>query len=81
MQGMCLCSPMKGEARDTKDASPTPTSMRQKTRLQKPIEAPLPATATVHTASPMPMSLKPAHWHMGTDENSACIATKLTDHV
>ena len=58
---------MKGEARDTKDASPTPTSMRQKTRLQKPIDAPLPATATVHTASPMPMSLKPAGWHMGTD--------------
>jgi hypothetical protein len=56
-------SPMKGDARDTNDASPTPTNMRQMTRLQKPIAVPLPATATVQTANPMPMSLKPAHGH------------------
>ncbi len=50
---------MKGEASDTKEASPTPTNMRQKARLQKPIEAPPAATATVHTLKPMPISRKP----------------------
>ncbi len=51
---------MKGEARATKEASPTPTSARQATRLQKPTAQPLPATAAVHTASPTPIRRKPA---------------------
>ncbi len=51
---------MNGEARDTKEASPTPTNMRQTTRLQKPMAAPEPATASVQMPSPTPMSRKPA---------------------
>ena len=50
---------MKGDARATKEASPTPTNARQKTRLQNPMAAPLPATASVHTDSPPPISRKP----------------------
>lgn len=50
---------MNGEARDTNDASPTPTNMRHTIRLQNPIAAPLPATASVHTPSPMPISRRP----------------------
>ena len=46
---------MNGEASATKDASPTPTSMRQTARLQKPIARPQPATASVQTPSPMPI--------------------------
>lgn len=51
---------MNSAARDTKDASPTPTKVRQIRRLQKSKAAPQPAIASVHTPSPMPMSRKPA---------------------
>ena len=44
--------PMKGDARAMKEASPTPTNIRQITRLQKFQVRPQPATARVQMESP-----------------------------
>ena len=50
--------PMKGDARATKEASPTPTSMRHRMRLQKPQASPQPAVATVQMPRPTAMRRK-----------------------
>ena len=49
---------MKGDARATKEASPTPTSMRHRMRLQKPQASPQPAVATVQMPRPTAMRRK-----------------------
>lgn len=49
---------MKGAARTTKEASPTPTAMRHTRMLQKPHVAAHAATASVQTRRPAPISLK-----------------------
>lgn len=49
---------MKGDARATNDASPTPTSMRQAMRLQKPQATPQPAVESVQMPRPTAISRK-----------------------
>ena len=49
---------MKGDARATKEASPTPTSMRHRMRLQKPQARPQPAVASVQMPRPTAMRRK-----------------------
>ena len=49
---------MKGDARATKEASPTPTSMRHRMRLQNPIAIPHPAVDIVQMPRPTAISRK-----------------------
>jgi len=49
---------MKGDANATKDASPTPTSMRHSMRLQKPNAMPHPAVDSVQIPRPTAISRK-----------------------
>ena len=43
---------MKGDARATKEASPTPTSMRHRMRVQKPSASPQPAVDSAQMPRP-----------------------------
>lgn len=71
-------APIKGAANATKDASPTPTTILQHSRLQKSTDTAHPATAVAQTDRPIPINLNDFEYladsaNMGDDTSKPTI--------